>query len=123
MPTDGVRLRHLVANTMVEDVWFDKRTYCIIDSSEANTFPYLDCVELPYINEEDIYKSFLKDRNIEISKEHIKKYSDFGAAFRWFIDNNSLYGHSLYSEYYLYEEKYIKPFITEWCKNNDIKVR
>lgn len=123
IPTDKASLRALTGAATLENMYFDRRTYQAVDDEEANKYPYLDCVKMPYIPEETIYKHFLEENNLIKEKEQLEKEANFGVAFRWFIDSHSIYGHTyrLYDEYYRFEKQYLKPDIISWCNEYGIK--
>ncbi|MCH5315043.1 MAG: hypothetical protein J1E81_03940 [Eubacterium sp.] len=121
IPTDGVRLRALIGDVTLENMYFDRRTYQAVDDEKANKAPYLDCVKMPYIPEETIYRCFLEENNLIKEKEQLEKEANFGVAFRWFIDYNPKYDHALYNEYYKFEKQYLKPYIIDWCNEYGIK--
>ena len=120
VPTDRASLGALIADVTLENMYFDRRTYQAIDDEVANKAPYLDCVKMPYIPEETIYKCFLKENNLLKEKEQLEKEADFAVAFRWFIDYNPKYDHMLYDEYFRFEKRYLKPHIINWCNEYGI---
>lgn len=117
IPTDGIKLSFLFANVTMNNMFFDMKTYSIVDSEDAGTFPYDHCIKMPYYNEEKIYDYFLSEMNLENVKEELHNDEDFGVAFRKYID----YNHILFEKYCTYETEFLKPIIISWCKENNVK--
>lgn len=119
IPTDGVKINALVANVITEDMFFDKRTYCFVDSQEAGKFPYNDCVKMAYCDEEKIFDSFLDEMGLENVKKELHNSDDFCAEFRSYID----YNHNIFDKFCDYEAEYLMPIIEGWCAENSIRCR
>lgn len=113
IPTDSLVLSKLVNYCLEKDMCFDKRTYQTISKEKANEFPYLDCIQMPCVDEIQIANEFMRSLNLK-QIENIDE-------FKRFIDCNEKYDHELFDLYYKFKFDYMMPILIDWCSKNDIK--
>lgn len=83
---------------------------------------YADYIFLPYVNEQDIYTAFLREKGIDL--KDIVRFSsvDIGTNFRCYIQKQED-GECLMKEYFEFKKKQIIPVIRDWCLDNGISCK
>lgn len=118
-----ISLRCLVSNIVLPDMVYLKKKNKFFEAEELDLYKlhlHKDYVYLPYVNEEDIYDSFLEEYHLNKEQKVLHDSNDFGVSFRKFINYNKKFDHELFRYYCSFESNYLKPIAIEWCKKNQV---